>query len=228
MRIREQSFKTIIIKSITIDNFKSLVGFKLNLAKFTCLIGLNDAGKSTILQALDFFSQLITGKVAEFLESRRWSMSDINSKLTKKSNIDFEFTLETEEGKRIIWTGSINRAKLHCTHEKVWFDNCLVLKVEDGRCYLCKAPPLNEIETFDIQFEYQGSILSQLKEKRLDASLIALKNCFQQLKSLDLLSPEALRQRSRAKEKRISETMALCKVLTQSPIKCIYRLERVT
>ena len=100
-----------IIKSITIDNFKSLVGFKLNLAKFTCLIGLNGAGKSTILQALDFFSQLITGKVAEFLESRRWSMSDINSKLTKKSNIDFEFTLETEEGKPIIWTGSINRVK---------------------------------------------------------------------------------------------------------------------
>jgi AAA15 family ATPase/GTPase len=43
-----------MIKSIYIDNFKSLVDFSLppaphDLAKFTCVIGLNGAGKSTLL-----------------------------------------------------------------------------------------------------------------------------------------------------------------------------------
>lgn len=48
-----------MIKSIKIDNFKSLVDFKLDFAKFTCLVGLNGSGKSTVLQAMDFLSQLM-------------------------------------------------------------------------------------------------------------------------------------------------------------------------
>jgi predicted ATPase len=44
------------LERIRVDNFKSLVDFQLQLAPFTCLIGLNGAGKSTVLQALDFAS----------------------------------------------------------------------------------------------------------------------------------------------------------------------------
>ncbi|OAD21575.1 hypothetical protein THIOM_002652, partial [Candidatus Thiomargarita nelsonii] len=43
-----------MIREFHINNFKSLVNFKFQLDKFTCLIGLNGSGKSTILQALDF------------------------------------------------------------------------------------------------------------------------------------------------------------------------------
>jgi ABC-type cobalamin/Fe3+-siderophores transport system ATPase subunit len=46
------------IVSLHVDNFKSLVDFELPLAKLTCLIGLNGAGKSTVIQALDFASRL--------------------------------------------------------------------------------------------------------------------------------------------------------------------------
>ena len=35
------------ITSIHVENFKSLVDFDLDMAKFTCLIGLNGSGKST-------------------------------------------------------------------------------------------------------------------------------------------------------------------------------------
>jgi len=47
------------IQHMYIDNFKSLVDFKLNLNNFSCLIGLNGSGKSTVLHALDFLSHLM-------------------------------------------------------------------------------------------------------------------------------------------------------------------------
>lgn len=42
------------ITHIKVDNFKSLVDFNLPLAKFSCLVGLNSSGKSTVLQFFDF------------------------------------------------------------------------------------------------------------------------------------------------------------------------------
>ena len=48
-------------------------------------------------------------------------------------------------------------------------------------------------------FEYQGSILSQVanRESTLPGSLLSFKEFFSNIKSLDLLSPEHLRQRTR-------------------------------
>ena len=37
-------------------------------SKFTCLIGLNSAGKSTILQSIDFISQQMHGNISDWLE----------------------------------------------------------------------------------------------------------------------------------------------------------------
>ena len=76
-----------MIKSIWVDNFKSLVDFELKLAKFNCIVGLNGSGKSTVLQALDFVSQLMIGDIDGWLKMRNWEKSDLNSKLTKKSNM---------------------------------------------------------------------------------------------------------------------------------------------
>ena len=73
-----------MIKSIWIDNFKSLVDFELELTKFSCLVGLNGSGKSTVLQAMDFLSQLMVGDLDGWLEERHWERADLNSKLTKK------------------------------------------------------------------------------------------------------------------------------------------------
>jgi predicted ATPase len=56
------------IKHIKVDNFKSLVDFDLPLAKFSCLVGLNGAGKSTILQFFDFLSQQVKGDMNGWLE----------------------------------------------------------------------------------------------------------------------------------------------------------------
>ncbi len=209
-----------MIKEIYIDNFKSLVGFKMEPAKFTCLIGLNGAGKSTILQALDFLSHLMVGNLDEWLAMRQWSTSDINSKLSKKSNIDFKVLIDDPDWGEITWEGSINRTKLGCTQESVKIgDELIILKIEDANCAIKKLNGLKNIQEvkdnigtisngkstdrFPIVFEYQGSIISRLKKNQVSAPLLALKNQLLQLKSLELLSPFALRQRSRSSDRDI-------------------------
>src|SRR5437588_9223751 len=104
------------LQTITVDNFKSLVGFKLDLAKFTCLIGLNGSGKSTVLQFIDFLAQQVCGKIDEWLENRGWVASDLRSKLTPKKNIEFRVVLEDKtHSVTNSWGATFNPQLLRCT-----------------------------------------------------------------------------------------------------------------
>ena len=87
------------IKFIEANNFKSLVDFRIELAQFNCLIGLNGSGKSTVLQFIDFISQLINGDMKGWLNERKWKSSDLKSKLTKKVNIDVCVSFSDKEGR---------------------------------------------------------------------------------------------------------------------------------
>lgn len=178
-----------MIKSIEIDNFKSLVNFKLELAKFNCVVGLNGVGKSTLLQALDFLSQLMQGDIKGWLESRQWSASDLNSKLIKRSNIEFKVVVEFA-GNETNWSGSFNRTSLRCTRESVSHSEKRLLGVDEGTLSL-------DGKQQEILFDYQGSILSGLKSELLTDELKALKNQMTNIRSLDLISPEQLRNRTR-------------------------------
>lgn len=181
-----------MIKSIWVDNFKSLVDFRVELAKFNCVVGLNGSGKSTLLQALDFVSQLMVGDINEWLKSRHWESADLNSKLTKKSNIEFEIELEVS-GKKVIWSGSFNRSSLSCTKETIAENEEKLLIVEDGS-YTFQS------RRHDIVFEYQGSILSRLKENDQWKTMKIVKDTILNIRSLDLISPELLRSQNRSAE----------------------------
>jgi len=114
-----------------IDNFKSLVAFDLPLAKLTCLIGLNGAGKSTVIQALDFASRLFRRHLDGFMDERGWKASDLNSKLVANSNIVLR--IEAVRGdKRLVWQGSFNRNRLQCTREMVHINGKRVYRLSDG------------------------------------------------------------------------------------------------
>lgn len=181
-----------MIKSIWVDNFKSLVDFRIDLAKFNCVVGLNGSGKSTLLQALDFVSQLMVGDVEEWLKARHWESSDLNSKLTKKSNIDFEIELDVV-GKVVTWSGSFNRSSLSCTKEQIIENGEKILSVED-------AGYAFDGRRHDIVFEYQGSLLSRLKDSQQSNTLRAVKELILNMRSLDLISPELLRSQTRSAE----------------------------
>lgn len=182
-----------MIKSIWIDNFKSLVDFTFTPDKFTCLVGLNGSGKSTVLQCMDFLSSLMKGNLEEWLKSRQWDSSDINSKLTPKSNIDFKIVVNTEEFGEIVWSGSFNRKNLNCTKERIQMVQEDLLRVDGMDCAV--VTPAGITSYFPIVFKYQGSILSSLKEIQYHGALAGLKKAVLEIRSLDLLSPESLRSR---------------------------------
>jgi predicted ATPase len=181
-----------MIKSIWVDNFKSLVNFEIELAKFNCVVGLNGAGKSTLLQSLDFVSQLMIGDVEEWLKSRHWDASDLNSRLTKKRNIDFRVILQIDS-QELEWSGSFNPSSLSCTKESISENGHKILAVEDGGYTF-------DGRRHDIVFDYQGSLLSRLKDNQQGARLRAVKDQILNIRSLDLISPELLRSRARSSD----------------------------
>jgi len=186
-----------MIESFYISNFKSLGSVELKLGKFTCLIGMNGAGKSTVLQAIDFISQLMIGRVDEWLEARGWSAADLNCKLRKESNVNVGLKLKTSTGNTLTWVGFFNRSLLRCTAELVHLNEEKIFQVVNQKYSVADRPSQS------IAFTYQGSLLSALKDSELTEELLELRNALQQIKSLELLSPQLLRKRARSTEKGI-------------------------
>ena len=186
-----------MITHIRIDNFKSLVDFRMPVAKFSCLVGLNGAGKSTVLQAMDFLSQLMRGDLKSWLKERGWSKADLNSKLSARQNIEFTLTLSIPTNGEFVWSGSVNRNSLQCTTETVVLNGVPLLRVHEGECTL-RAHEGRKAEKFKVVFDYQGSILSQLKESQIKGPLLTLRTEMLKVHSLDLLSPAQLRLKTRS------------------------------
>src|SRR3990167_3949328 len=122
-----------MIESIYVTNFKSLGKVELKLGKFTCLIGMNGSGKSTVLQAVDFISQLMVGRVDEWLEARGWSAADLRCKLRKELNVSVGVEFKTQTGKTLTWVGAFNRSLLRCTEELVQLGEEKIFVVENQK-----------------------------------------------------------------------------------------------
>ncbi len=190
------------IQFITARNFKSLVDFRLELAKFTCLVGLNGAGKSTVLQFIDFIGQQVRGNVEGWLGEREWDATDVRSKFATRSTVEFSISYGKSDREVVAtWEGSFDSSRLYCTAERIFVAKSAMLEVQDGRLRIedltANDPAARVVVNEKIAFSYQGSVLSQLKLEALPGGLRLFTNTFKSLKSLDLLSPERLRQRSR-------------------------------
>lgn len=180
------------INHISVNNFKSLVDFEIELPKFACLIGLNGAGKSTFLQFVDFLGQQVRGDLKVWLEERQWKPSDLNSKLLNKRVIEFCVSLDDDGS---YWKGSYNPSLGHCTQEDVGTPDAS-LKVDNGRIKIVDNVGEKSLSE-KISYSYEGSVLSQLRDSTLPFSLLRIKHYFAKINSLDLLSPEHLRKRNR-------------------------------
>ncbi len=188
--------KNMQLREIRVSNFKSLVDFKLSLHDFNCLIGLNGAGKSTVLQFMDFLAQQVKGDLDEWLEERDWKATDINCKLgnNRKRLVTFSVNISLSENELLHWNASFNPVEMKCTSEDILFSNeegaKTLLMVSGGGYHL------ENKGTQEIPFDYQGSIISQLKEKDLPPEVKQLKAFFMKFRSLELLAPQALREKA--------------------------------
>ena len=190
-----------------IENFKSLVDFDLPLAgqelgPFTCLIGLNGAGKSTVLQAFDFIAHVATGKVEEWLASRDWKKNELTSNLgVKKHVIVFALGFRPTSGPVIEWKARFNVNQLKCTWEQVSCEGNILLKLDEGRLDLLHDPASEERTILaSLPFEYHGSVLSALKLGNFHWCIGEVKTQLLSLRSLELLSPQSLRRRAKKAE----------------------------
>jgi len=193
------------LSSITVSNFKSLDNFAISLSSFSCLIGLNGSGKSSIIQFIGFLCQQMQGDIDRWLEDRQWRGSDLHCKLNTQKNIIFKVNLSNNLGNDITWEASFNTDLRRCTSEKVTQGGLTLLSIADRKLTLHKdrdstVPPVSGQQ---IIFDYQGSVLSQLNEsllKHFHQSISLLKSFFLKTHSLELLSPSRLRKRSRTSQ----------------------------
>jgi len=197
-----------------IDNFKSLVEFSLPgvgtapLGQFVCLVGLNGSGKSTVLQALDFVSQLAVGDVNKWLAMRGWEKKELVNKSTKKRSIVFTLVFKDRLGE-LVWNGSYNYLQDRCTKEELVFTP----NINSSSKVLPKEPVSFQSDSGsirgsggfrrDIESEYSGSIFNRLKTKSIGSIehagnvVLLLRYFLLGVKSLELLSPHSMRKRSK-------------------------------
>ena len=189
------------IAKISVKNFKSLWDFEIVFPEntaLTALIGLNGAGKSTVLQLLDFIGVLFNGNIAEWLQQRSWNPTDLITKLhssSRKQLIDITVAGKWQS-RSFEWQGSYNpiASMMRCTTEKLFVAGEAIAGVKDGKFYS------NGSDESSILLNYHGSIFSALNDKKLqssEAALSGLISCLSSIRSFDLLSPRHIRNRSR-------------------------------
>ena len=184
-----------MIKRIFIKNFKSLADFSIPLGKFSCLIGMNGAGKTTVLQALDFIGHLACG-ITDF---RGWEKNEVitsgSSSRTLEFQVDFAFDDPKEE---ISWFGKYNIDRQKFSEEHI--QTCIYRDSRSGKIYLSLKDnrlyydgTVNTFAAKDISdYNYKGSVLSAFKFD--DPVICAVQKELQSLKSLELLSPNLMRK----------------------------------
>ncbi len=186
-----------MIEKIRIRNFKSIGELTLSLGHFTCLIGMNGSGKSTILQAIDFMSQVLSGNIADWMQIRGWSVQDLNCRVRKESNIGLALRFRTKSNQKLRWVANFNRHEMRCSTEKISLDKEVIFISKD------QGYQIEGEKRQAIPFVYQGSILSQLKESELPSAINEFRDYLRRLRSLELLSPHLLRKVGRTEDKDI-------------------------
>lgn len=181
-----------MIESISIKNFKSLAEFSLRFGKFNCLVGMNGAGKSSVLQAIDFIAQLMEGRISEWLERREWTIQELNCKLRNESNISVVVVYRLANGQQLHWLATFNRNEMQCSHEQLMVQGKEQLRVK-GKAYRIAGG-----QESPIVFNYQGSVLSQLRNENLPSAVQEFRDAMLRIRSLELLAPNLMRKRARS------------------------------
>ncbi len=189
------------LHSCIVQNFKSLDNFILKFSKFTCLIGLNSSGKSTILQFIDFISAQMRGDITGWLKSRDWETMELESKVTDEDHISI-FLVFIYNKKLYLWSLKFDTNLKRVMYESIeliidLYDiskNKIIFEVVKSKFMIDKD---GEIKEGEIIQEYEGSFLAKLKPELLPNVIVEFREYLKNIYSLDLLSPRELRKESK-------------------------------
>jgi len=196
-----------MITHFHIENFKSLVDFDLppkdlELAGFTCLIGMNGSGKTSLLQAFDFTAQLMSGRFREWLRWREWDPWDVltNHSTERSSAVRLAVDLRLAEQRQARWSAVFDVKLMRCSEELLTLDGNEVFSLKtDGSMVVAINDSFRE-EYPRVPFDFEGSVLSTLRLEGNHPCLQEVKDMLLGLHSLELLAPQLIRRSSRESE----------------------------
>ncbi len=195
-----------MIKSLYIDNFKALNDFSMDLDPFTVVLGNNMSGKSTVLQALDFLSNIVKEDFTVFLDRRGWKVADIKSQMQKSQKMTFACDLELMvEGEMVSvqWKIEILAYALKNIME-LSREEIRVQREEGDDSILNYAQPsggymidkMGKCTAFPEKLLFRSSVMKMFDLDNYPV-IQALKVFFEKLESFELLSPDKMRLSSR-------------------------------
>lgn len=195
-----------MIKSLYIDNFKALNDFSMDLDPFTVVVGNNMSGKSTVLQALDFLSNIVKEDFTVFLDRRGWKVADIKSQMQKSQKMTFACDLELMvEGEMVSvqWKIEILAYALKNIME-LSREEIRVQREEGDDSILNYAQPsggymidkMGKCTAFPEKLLFRASVMKMFDLDNYPV-IQALKVFFEKLESFELLSPDKMRLSSR-------------------------------
>lgn len=196
-----------MIKTLWIDNFKSLNNFQIDFAPFSVIIGNNSVGKSTVLQAIDFLASCVKEDFDIIIERRGQRVSNIKSKLKASSRMQFKTQVELNiagEDRLLDWEIQVamqsQKNTLTLYKEQIMDAESqeVYLNWDGSKIGFIKGEADTHLNIMGLN--YQSSILKMIdseKEKRDYPELCALKDFWLKTMSFDMLSPEKMRLSSR-------------------------------
>ncbi len=154
-----------MIKKLIIENFKSLEKIELELDKFNVLIGPNSSGKSNILQAISFLSEILEFEIDNLVRNYAGGYSDLvfnketwrNIKISiENKNFEYKVEIKGEKeyarvAKEVVRKGgkeiireydkitTPSNMRLHSSHDSIFFR---------GNFYLIESDWLKEVKDY--------------------------------------------------------------------------------
>lgn len=197
-----------MIKTLKVDNFKSLVGFSMDLHGNNVIVGNNATGKSTILQAIDFLCSSVKEDYAIILERRGWAIDQIKSKLTPEEHnkISFVTTHVLEVDEQTIEFEWEMIVAVNPSRNEILLDSEKVLTCgEELLFYTCDKGGLiracddnNEVLVLPQGLTFNSSVMKAMKDSdRISERLRVLIDFLKNSLSFELLSPSEMRLSSR-------------------------------
>ena len=191
-----------MIKSIHIENFKSLTGLQIKLSPMTVIIGDNASGKSSLLQAIDFMCCSVKEDFENWLERRRLKVEDVRSFINPRKAASFQMEAELQDSEGVThsfqWKMVLrflvkkNQVILHS--ERLYIDGILRVSIPVSRVDSEGMLSLKEMENYEL---HSSSLKFSKKNGIQDGLIILFRDFLVNSNSYELLSPVDMRLSSR-------------------------------